>query len=245
MDSLTAPNLLQEVCQKPPLAMEPTVEGYVLKENAPPFKQNVVPLKENSLPQSTNSSSWFIKIIGLLFFLLFVWFFLILMVVCFLALIFNIQLRRTTGNKFWTAVCLTPGELIFSHYPLTPGSEDRLTFRRQLQSNSWTKLWQVATIPTPAILTIQLLCVERVSYTQGTDTIVEIAIIDKTLLHRQTLHSGATEMVSHFDLIIPQHLPPSFEGKHNQIRWVVVVEQTLTNLLEPLQSTFTLTVNDD
>jgi hypothetical protein len=245
MDSLTSPNLLKELCQKPPLAIEPTVAGYLLKENAPPFKQNVVPLKENSLPQSANSSSWFINIIGLLFLLLFVWFFLILMVIFVLALIFNVQLRRTTWNNFWTAVCLAPGELIFSHYPLIPGSEDRLTFRRPLQSNFWTKWWQVATIPAPAILTIQLLCVERVSYTQGTDTIVETAIIDKTLLHRQTLHTGATEMVSHFDLTIPPNLPPSFEGKHNQIRWVLVVEQTLTNLLGPLQSTFTLTVNDD
>jgi hypothetical protein len=231
MDSLTAPNLLKEVCQKPPLVIEPTVEGYLLKENA--------------LPTSGNANAWPVNIIGLLFFLLFLWFFLILIVIFVVALIFNIQMRRTSWNKFWTAVCLAPGELIFSHYPLTLGSEDRLTFRRRLQANFWTKWWQVKTIPTPGTITIQLLCVERVSYTQGTDTIVETAIIDKTLLHRQSLHSGATEMVSHFDLTIPQHLPPSFEGKNNQIRWVVVVEQTLTNLLEPLQSSFTLTVNDD
>ncbi|MBJ7900080.1 MAG: hypothetical protein GC158_09205 [Cyanobacteria bacterium RI_101] len=230
MEPLNASFFKDNYCQHPPLEIKPTAAGYLLKTDA--------------VPRPTGSQSWVAGFFGMLFLALFFWFFLIILLIFGVVLLLNGAVRRKTWSEVWSAVCLSPGELLFSHYPLRLGDSDRLTFRRRLQDNFWTKLFNLQSLPTPATLAVKLVCVERVSYTKGTDTIVETAVVASYDLCRQALLPGEREMNSHFDLDIPAHLPPSFEGKHNQIRWLVLVEQTLPNLMEPAQSCFTLEVVD-
>ncbi|MFN5513621.1 MAG: hypothetical protein ACK5CA_02430 [Cyanobacteriota bacterium] len=230
MEPLNAPFFKENYCQHPPLEIKPTATGYLLKTTA--------------IPQPKGSQSWIAGVLGIALIVLFFWFFLIILVILGAVLLLNAAVRRKTWSEVWSALCLSPGELIFSHYPLCLGDSDRLTFRRRLQDNFWTKLFRLRSLPAPATLAVKLVCVERVSYTKGTDTIVETAVVASYDLHRQTLFPGEREMTSHFDLEIPAHLPPSFEAQRNQIRWVIVVEQTLPNLMEPAQSCFTLEVVD-
>jgi hypothetical protein len=230
MNPVNASFFKEHYCQHPPLEIKPTAAGYLLKTTA--------------IPRPAGSQSWWAGLLGTIILLLFFWFFLILLVIFGAVLVFSASVRRKTWSEVWSAVCLSPGELIFSHYPLRLGDGDRLTFRRRLQDNFWTKLFNLKSLPAPASLTITLVCVERVSYSKGTDTIVETAVVASYNLHRQALFPGEREMLSHFDLDIPAHLPPSFEAPRNQIRWVIVVEQTLPNLMEPALSCFTLEVLD-
>ncbi|MEB3174449.1 MAG: hypothetical protein VKN60_04560 [Cyanobacteriota bacterium] len=230
MEPLNASFFQERYCQYPPLEIQPTSGGYLLKTTA--------------IPRPAASQSWLAGFLGTILLLLFFWFFFILLVIFGVLLLFNVSVRRKTWSEVWSAVCLAPGELTFSHYPLCLGDSDRLTFRRRLQDNFWTKLFNLQSLPAPASLAVKLVCVERVSYSKGTDTIVETAVVGSYDLCRQTLFPGEREMISHFDLEIPPHLPPSFEAQRNQIRWVIVVEQTLPNLMEPAQSCFTLEVVD-
>jgi hypothetical protein len=223
------PSLNDLYCSNPPLVIKQSPEGYILNELA--------------LPQPENAN-WLTGIIAFIvitgFLIVFSWFFLILLIILGFVLVFNTKIRN---HFWWETVCFEPGDLIFSHYPLTLDDSDRLLFRCRLRDNFITRLFKVKEIPTPSRIEIKLICLERVSYTKGTDTITENAVIESQLLHRQNIYSGSQEIVSNFDLSIPGYLPPSFEANHNQIRWILLVEKYIPDLAEPVCSKFTLQVN--
>jgi hypothetical protein len=227
----TLPALENRYCNNPPLAVKLSTEGYIIQEN-------VLPKPEKQ------KNSWLGAIIGYLILILFLglfwWFFLLIGVILGIIGLLNTRLREIF---WWETVCFAPGELVFSRYPLTLNDSDRLTFRCRLRDNFLTRLFKVKEIPTPARIEVKLLCVERVSYTKGTDTITETAIIESQTIHRQNLYPGSQEIMSNFDLKIPHYLPPSFEAKNNQIRWILLVEKYLPNLSDPIHSQFTLQVN--
>jgi hypothetical protein len=200
-----------------PLVVKPSSDGYLLAENAQPKPQ-----------QSHSVAGW---IVGGFFLIIFSWFFLIVGII-FLAVAL---LYRPTRRYLRAFFLLQPGELIFSHYPLHLGQDDRVTFRRRLKGDR--------KFPQNGTVTVRLLCVERVSYTKGTDQVTETALITEKTLRQQSVFSGSKDMVCHFDLDLPAHLPPSFEGKNNQIRWVIVVSQNLPQIAEDIESNFTLFVD--
>jgi hypothetical protein len=67
-------------------------------------------------------------------------------------------------------------------------------------------------------------------------------------VYRQSLQTtplipGDRQISCHFDLTIPSHVAPSFEGKHNQIRWLLNVIETYSDLLENKISYLTFVVD--
>lgn len=207
--------LNRERCDRPPIVTQRTNEGYLLSEKI-----------ESAQDRPNPIVLIFFGIAGICVLLIFSWFFLPLI---FIQLLVHRPLRQRIRAAFF----LLPGELIVSQYPLHLGSSDRVKFRRRLKGNR--KLTANGSVK------IKLFCIERVGYTQGTDTIIETAIIEEKLVRSQDIMSGVNEITCQFDIEIPAHLPPSFEAKNNQIRWVVVVEQNMPGIAD-IDSNYTLLV---
>lgn len=201
---------------KPPITVERTTEGYILNESDP------------AKPKPPTGFLGYL--FGGIFLLGFIWLVPLIAFIAFIAVLFYPPFRHRILAYFF----LMPGELVFTHYPLRLGSDDRVTFQRKLKGNR-------KFFPDSAIA-IKLLCIERVSYTRGTDTIVETAVVEEKALESQPIFSGDNEAICHFDLSIPAHLPASFEASTNQIRWVVVVEQTMPGIVDRTESSFTFFV---
>ncbi|MGL5035315.1 MAG: hypothetical protein ACRC6M_16125, partial [Microcystaceae cyanobacterium] len=147
--------------------------------------------------------------------------------------------RYKVGGKF----SLLPAELIFSHYPLKVGENDRLTFRRRLKNNSWTDLFKINKFPVNSHVKINLVCVERASYTKGTDRVTDVAVVYEKTIYSDNLLCGDLEVIAHFDLEIPLSCGSSFEGKYNKIRWILAMEESYPGLLEQKHSYFTFIVD--
>ena len=134
-------------------------------------------------------------------------------------------------------------ELIFSRYPLKAGDNDRLTFRRRLKNNYWTNLFKINKFPVNSHITVNLVCVERASYTHGTDDVTDVAVVYEKMIYSDNLFCGDREVIAHFDLEIPLSFSSSFEGKNNQIRWILDMEESYPGLLEHKHTYLTFVVD--
>lgn len=132
---------------------------------------------------------------------------------------------------FVTRFALEPTEIIFSHYPLRVGENDRLMFRRKLKDQTCLSWFNIKEFPENSYLKISLICAERISYTQGTDIMREAATVYEERIYSHSLIGRDRQVKSYFDLHIPEQLPPSFEGKTNQIRWLLKIEETYPNVI--------------
>lgn len=233
----------------PPLAIEPVFEGYRLTSEAP--RQLVMKLLHGSRMMGGLGGLVPIGVVAFFFFsqvtfylLSVIWPILMpipifLVVYGSLKLIFDPQFRFRIGAQFG----LGPGEIIFSHYPLRVGEDDRLTFRRQLKENTWTRWFNLDRFPDQGRLQVSLLCAERVIYTEGTDTITEVAIVHEDRIYSHSLIGGDRQVKAYFNLHIPDSLPSAFEGKHNQIRWLLKVEENYPQAIGKLITYFTFVVD--
>lgn len=204
---------------QPPALVNQTSEGFWLSEQIKPKQQG----------------NWVGRVIGLgiglIFLLLFWWFFLIIGIIGVIIAGFIPSVRHHILAYFQ----LLPGELGFSHHPLCLGEDVQVNFRRFLKKKrKTTDLGQ---------LRFKIYCVERVEYTKGTDTETEHRIIWESPSLSYSLPSGVDALTLSTDFTIPAHLPPSFEGKHNQIRWVASVEQTVPKIANHVYSNFTFVVD--
>lgn len=214
--SKKADNLRKERSGKAPLIVERVTEGYCLNEKA--------------IPQSESPFSIIVLTIFGYFVVSFFVFLLPFGLIFFIIALFRQSFRQHICAYF----LLSPSDLVFAHYPLRLGDNVRVTFRRRLKRNR--------KLPQNNSVIVKLLCVERVSYTQGTDTIVETALLDEKSLRSRPVFSRENELSYHFDLDIPTHLPASFEANKNQIRWIIVAEQTIPGIVKNFDSTFTFWV---
>jgi hypothetical protein len=130
---------------------------------------------------------------------------------------------------------LLPSQLILSQYPLKLRGADTFTFRRELKDNK--------IISKPGKLSFILSCVERVQYTRGTDTETQINTIYESQVMEKFISEGINIMEMKQSFKIPSHLPPSFEGKKNQIRWVLSIHQDFPEIPKNTYSHFTLIVD--
>lgn len=90
-----------------------------------------------------------------------------------LRLLVDGETRQHLGFK----LALGELEVLFSHYPPRIGDGDRLTIRRHLKPNRWTKFFSIDRFPQDSRMDVNLVCIERVTYTQGTDSITNMAEI--------------------------------------------------------------------
>jgi hypothetical protein len=156
-----------------------------------------------------------------------------------LRLLVDRQTRQRLGFKWG----LDELEIIFSHYPPQLGDGDRLTIRRRLKETVWTRLFHVDGFPKDSQINVDLVCIERVTYTQGTDLVTDMTEVYRQSLQITPLIPGNRQISCHFDLTIPPHLAPSLEGTRNQIRWLLNVIETYPNLLENKISYLTFVVD--
>ena len=104
-------------------------------------------------------------------------------------------------------------------------------YRRSFQANFWTKLLGIEGFPPNSRLRISLICIEREGYN------TDVATGTKTVkIYHQDLETTNLikdhQLSCYFDLNIPAHLPPSLEARHNQIRWLLEVEEIHPNLFK-------------
>ena len=173
------------------------------------------------LPQPLGGKVLYIGILVVLAYFLFG---VIYWLLCF---IFDQQIRHQVGfNAGLGAI-----EILFSHYPLKAGEGDRPMYRRSFQANFWTKLLGIEGFPPNSRLRISLICIEREDYN------TDVATGTKTVkIYHQDLKTTNLikdhQLSCYFDLNIPAHLPPSLEARHNQIRWLLEVEEIYPNLFQ-------------
>jgi len=225
-----------------PAEIQLGAEGYLLKEN-------------RGWLLNVTGRSWLIRssvgiFIGifLLFFafpiLITVWpVSLFLLVFSVVYLVVKIALDESVRYKIGAKLGFLPAELIFFHYPPKVGDNERITFRRRLKQNFWTNLFKIRDFPANSRLKISLICMERVTYTKGTDTVTDVATAYENVIFSKTLIAGDREVIGHFDLEIPAHLSPSFEGKNNQIRWILEIEENYPGLIDLKMTYLTFVVD--
>jgi predicted signal transduction protein with EAL and GGDEF domain len=224
-------------CFNPPLEVKETYEGYILSEY-PSYSIFLrvfccIFILACAFPLVLISLFAFVAFLVFMSSLastsplVFICVLILLIIIVFFGVLFIFQ--ATLAN-----FVLSSGELIFSQYPLKLGSRSHVTFRRKLKFN--------LKIPENSHIVIKLLCVEYVTYTKGSDKIVETAVIEEKTLYSQPIESGEKEINCNFYLDTPAHLPSSFEASNNKIRWVVVIEQTMPSITK-VDSNFTVLVN--
>jgi len=145
--------------------------------------------------------------------------------------ILKLILDESARYKMGTDLGFSGVELIFSRYPLKVGENDRVTFRRRLKNNYWTKLFKINNFPVNSHITVNLVCVERTTNinTMRKDDVV---VVYEKMIYSDNLFCGDREVIAHFDLEIPLSCRSSFEGKHSQIRWILDMEESYPGLLE-------------
>lgn len=139
-----------------PITAEREAGSYVLNEDDP--------------AKPKPSSGFLGFIVGGIFILVFLSLAPLFAVMAFIVILFN----RPTRQKILAYFFLRPGELVFTHYPLQLGSDRRVTFRRKLKGDR--RFFADSSI------TVRLLCMERISYTKGSDTIIETAVVEERTL---------------------------------------------------------------
>jgi hypothetical protein len=174
---------------------------------------------------------------------IFVILFLFLIVFWIVYWLVKLSLDKSARYEMGAKQGFLPAELIFSHYPLKVGENDRITFRRRLKQNFWTNLFKVHDFPANSRLKVSLICLERATYTKGTDTVTDVATAYESVIFSKTLIPGDREVKSHFDLEIPSYLSPSFEGKNNQIRWILQIEESYPGLIDLKMTYLTFVVD--
>jgi len=157
--------------------------------------------------------------------------------------VLKLTLDESARYKLGTDLGFMAAELIFSRYPLKVGENDRVTFRRRLKNNYWTNLFKINKFPVNSHIKINLVCIERASYTQGTDTVTDVAVVYEKRIYSDNLLCGDREVIGHFDLEIPLSYSSSFEGKNNQIRWILDMEESYPGLLEHKHTYLTFVVD--
>lgn len=236
----------------PPSEIQLGLEGYVLREDLKVQWQISRFTNQNWL---FGLSITFIAILILIFgfpillsfsgvvWPVFVAFFLFLIVFWIVYWVVKFSLDESARYEMGAKQGFLPAELIFSHYPLKVGENDRITFRRRLKQNFWTNLFKVHNFPPNSRLKVSLICLERVTYTKGTDTVTDVATAYENVIFSKTLIPGDREVKGYFDLEIPSHLSPSFEGKNNQIRWILEIEENYPGLLDLKMTYLTFVVD--
>jgi hypothetical protein len=152
-------------------------------------------------------------------------------------------LDKSARYKMVTDLGFVGEELIFSHYPLKVGENDRVTFRRRLKKNYWTNLFKINKFPVDNHIKINLVCAERVSHTEGTETIADVAVVYQKMIYSGNLLCGDREVIVHFDLEIPLSCRSSVEGEDHQIRWILDIEESYPGLLEQKHTYLTFVVD--
>jgi hypothetical protein len=212
----------------PPLEIQLELEGHILRKKWQ--IPNITGLFVLSL-LSTLAISW-LPIPSLF-----------LVVFCVVYSVVKITVDESARYRMGAILGFLPPELIFFRYPLKVGENDRITFRRRLKQNFWTNLFKINRFPVNSHIKINLVCVERVSYTKGTTRVTDVAVVYEKMIYSDNLLSGDREVIAHFDLEIPLSYSSSFEGKYNQIRWVLDVEESYPGLLEQKHTYLTFVVD--
>lgn len=242
----------QLISSFPPSEIQLGLEGYVLREDLKVQWQISRFTNPNWLFGLTITfTAIFILIFGFPIILsfsgvvwpIFVVVFLFLIVFWIVYWILKLSLDESARYEMGVKQGFLPAELIFSHYPLKVGENDRVTFRRRLKQNFWTNLFKIHDFPPNSRLKVSLICLERATYTKGTDTVTEVAVAYESVIFSKTLISGDREVKSHFELEIPCDLSPSFEGKNNQIRWILQIEESHPGLIDPKMTYLTFVVD--
>lgn len=148
-----------------------------------------------------------------------------------IAFFFNKSFR----NYIFAQFRLSGAKILLSTYPLRLGEECNLTFRRRIKGNSKTKK--------AGQLIFKIACLERVTYTKGSDTEVEVHVIWESQPKIYSVPVGVNTYSLKTDFTIPNNLPSSFEGESNQIRWVISVEQNISGIVEQVYSNFVFIVD--
>ncbi len=192
-------------------------------------------LFSSSQQQQNSIIAWIIALpFVLIFGSLFVWWFLAFGPILLLIFICIFLFNRSYRNNIFAKFRLFPGEVFLSIYPLSLGEKCLLTFRRRLKRNKKTK--------ESGQLTLKITCLERVEYKKGTDTEVEINILWESQPEVSSVPIDIEVFSLQTNLNIPKYLPPSFEGKNNQIRWIISIEQNIPNIAEQIYSNFVFIV---
>ena len=146
-------------------------------------------------------------------------------------------------REFWEqcGYVFYSGKLFFTHYPLKRKDDYSATFRCKLENSVWRHFLKINAFPAVRG-EVQLLCVERVEYLKGTDTCYDKAVVYQSTIHNQRLMAGSQEIIYNFDVSIPDNLPPSFEARHNQIRWILLVKNVSPQFKKPVYWAFTLKI---
>ncbi|AFZ61256.1 hypothetical protein H6G54_02905 [Anabaena cylindrica FACHB-243] len=212
-----------------PTDIKETPEGFLAIE----FTESK--LISSSQQQQNSIISWIIAlplilIFGYLFAVALLAFGSILLLIFIVAFSFN----RSYRNHIFAQFRIFPGEVFLSTYPLSLGEKCLLTFRRRLKRNKKTK--------ESGQLALKIICLERVEYKKGTDTEVEINILWESQPEVYSVPTNTEVFSLQTNLNIPKYLPPSFEGKNNQIRWIISIEQNIPNIAEQVHSNFVFIV---
>ncbi len=236
----------------PPLEIQLGLEGYLLREDLKVQWQISRFTNPNWLFGLTSTFiAIFILIFGFPivlsypggFWPVYVAFVLFLIVFWIVYWVVKLSLDKSARYEMGAKQGFLPAELIFSHYPLKVGENDRITFRRRLKQNFWTNLFKVRDFPNNSRLKVSLMCLERATYTKGTDTVTDVAVAYENMIFSKILIAGDREVKSHFDLEIPLHFSPSFEGKNNQIRWILEIEESYPGLIDLKMTYLTFVVD--
>jgi hypothetical protein len=215
-----------------PHKFEQTSEGFLASERISINKYN----KKSNIIEIIEIIGGFCFILLFVvtgFFLLIIFWWLLLLIIIGMFL-FNTKFKNNIFaqfNLFW-------GELILSTYPLDLGGNYHLKFRRRLRRNK--------KIEKPGNLTFKIACLEITKREIGASqqrTEVKHNILWESQPEVYSVPNDVNMFSLHTNLQIPNHLPPSFEGKNNYIRWVVSIEQNLPNIADKVYSQFIVVVD--
>ncbi|MEM9925063.1 MAG: hypothetical protein AAF915_15150 [Cyanobacteria bacterium P01_D01_bin.50] len=144
-------------------------------------------------------------------------------------------LNKSFRNYIFAQFRLSGAKILLSTYPLRLGEECNLTFRRRLRGNRKTK--QLGE------LSFKIACLERIQFKRGTDTEIEVHVIWESQPKIYSVPTNSDMLSFKTDFRVPDNLPPSFEGKNNQIRWIISVEQNISGIIEQVNSNFVFIVD--
>ncbi len=76
--------------------------------------------------------------------------------------------------------------------------------------------------------TVDFVCEERATYSQGTDTVTRQEIVRNVSMCELTnLQSREGKTLTHQTVIVPPDAMPTFEAKHNEINWIIRVQMVI------------------
>lgn len=211
---------------KAPANVRETSEGFLLLDDAY-FKNEKI---NNNIIVTLISLLFGLLIIGL-FMRMFWWLFLLMPIFWIIEFLFN----KSSRNKFFSSLRLLPAEVFLSTYPLHLGEKCQVNFRRYLKKNCKTKQ--------SGELTFKIACLERVEYNKGSDKEVEVSIVWESQPEKYFVATATNMFSLNTAFTIPNHLPPSFEGKTNQIRWILSIEQNIPGIAKHVYSDFVFVVD--